>query len=149
METLLLRAMNTDVLLVAEGQTDQLAAGFEEARQFIQACESRFSRFTEASELSALNRSAGEWFQASSELFSVVKLAQRFFHLTRGLFDPSILPDLERAGYDRSLELLRDEDPTPLFESLLASEHPSFSEIDLDESEQTIQLPPGMAIDLG
>ena len=36
-----------------------------------------------------------------------------------------------------------------MFESLLANERPSFSEMDLDESDQTILLPPGMALDLG
>jgi len=56
METLHLRAMNTDVLLAAEGQADQLRAGFEQAREFILASESRFTRFSEDSELSALNR---------------------------------------------------------------------------------------------
>jgi thiamine biosynthesis lipoprotein len=149
METVHLHAMNTDVLLAAEGQPAQLAAGFEEARQFIQEAESRFTRFTEASEISKLNRSAGRRFQASPDLFSVVALAQRYFHMTHGLFDPSILPELKREGYDRSMEVLRAEGPTPLFESLLTSERPSFSEMDLDESEHTILLPPGMEIDLG
>ncbi len=149
METMRLRAMNTDILLAAEGQVDQVRAGFEKARQFIQEGESRFTRFAETSELSELNRSAGIRFRASPDLFSVVALARRFFHLTRGLFDPSILPDLKRAGYDRSMDLLREQGPSPLFESLLASEHPSFSEMDLGESEHTILLPPGMALDLG
>jgi FAD:protein FMN transferase len=149
METIRMRAMNTDILLAAEGEPDQLSAGFELARQFIQAGESRFTRFTEDSELSKLNRSSGKRYRASPDLFSVVALARRFFHLTRGLFDPSILPDLKRAGYDRSMDTLREQGPAPLFESLLASERPSFSEMDLDESDQTILLPPGMALDLG
>ena len=149
METIRLRAMNTDILLAAEGQANQLMAGFEHARQFIQTGESRFTRFSEDSELSELNRSAGKRFRASPDLFSVVALAQRFFHLTRGLFDPSILPDLRRVGYDRSMDVLREQGPAPLFESLLAGERPSFSEMDLDESEHTILLPPGMALDLG
>ena len=149
METVSLRAMNTDILLAAEGQADQLAAGFEQAQQFIQAGERRFTRFSEESELSALNRSAGERFQASPDLISVLVLARRFFHLTRGLFDPSILPELKRVGYDRSMDVLRTDGPAPLFESLLSSERPSFSEMDLDESDQTVLLPPGMALDLG
>ena len=149
METLHLRAMNTDILLAAEGQADQIRAGFEQASEFIRSGESRFTRFSEDSELSALNRSSGKRFKASADLFSIIALTRRFFHLTRGLFDPSILPDLKRAGYDRSMEVLRELGPSPLLETLLANEHPSFSEIDLDESDQTIQLPPGMAIDLG
>jgi len=105
--------MNTDILLAAEGQADQLQAGFEQARKFILAGEKRFTRFSEDSELSALNRSASKRFPASPDLFSVIALARRFFHLTRGLFDPSILPELKRAGYDRSMEVLRDLGPSP------------------------------------
>ena len=149
METLHFRAMNTDILLAAEGAADKLRAGFEQASGFIQSGESRFTRFSEDSELSALNRSSGRRFEASSDLFSVVALARRFFHLTRGLFDPSILPDLKRVGYDRSMDVLRELGPSPLLETLLANEHPSFSEMDLDESDQTILLPPGMTLDLG
>jgi len=149
METVSLRAMNTGILLAAEGQADELAVGFELAQQFIQAGERRFTRFSEDSELSALNRSAGEPFQASADLFTVVALARRFFHLTRGLFDPSILPELKRVGYDRSMDVLREQGPAPLFESLLKDERNSFSEMDLDESAQMILLPPGMSIDLG
>jgi thiamine biosynthesis lipoprotein len=149
METVSLRAMNTDILLAAEGQAEQLAAGFEQARQYIQESEKRFTRFSEESELSKLNRSAGERFWASPDLFAVVALARRFFHLTRGLFDPSILPDLKRAGYDRSMDLLRTQGPAPLLESLLDSERASFSEVDLDEADHTILLPLGMEIDLG
>jgi thiamine biosynthesis lipoprotein len=149
METIRFRAMNTDILLAAEGPADQLRSGFGQVRQFIQAGESRFTRFSEASELSALNRSAGHLFEASPDLFSVVALARRFFHLTRGLFDPSILPDLRRIGYDRSMDLLRTQGASPLLESLLANEHPSFSEMDLDELSHTILLPPGMELDLG
>ena len=149
MESISMRAMNTDILLAAEGQSEQLAAGFERARQFIQDGERRFTRFSEDSELSKLNRSAGEIFWASADLFEVVALARRFFHLTRGLFDPSILPELKRAGYDRSMELIRTEGPAPLIETLLEGKRASFSEVELDETDHTILLPPGMEIDLG
>jgi thiamine biosynthesis lipoprotein len=149
METIQFRAMNTDVLLAAEGQPDQLDEGFQAARGFIQQSEIRFSRFSEESELSQLNRSAGKWFQASPHLFEVIGLALRFFHLTRGLFDPSILPDLKRLGYDKSMDLLREKGAAPLFESLLGGDRPSFIEMDLDEDNQRIMLPTGMELDLG
>jgi FAD:protein FMN transferase len=149
METFSLRAMNTDILLAAEGQADGLMAGFEQTCQFIQASERRFTRFSEDSELSALNRSGGVRFRASADLFSVVALTQRFFDVTRGLFDPSILPELKRIGYDRSMDLLRTQGPGPLFESLFASERQSFRAMELDETDSTILLPPGIALDLG
>ena len=149
METFAFRAMNSDILLAALGTPARTSEGFEETQRFIQACENRFTRFSEESELSALNRSAGTPFQASPDLFAVVALAQHFFHQTRGLFDPSILPDLKRIGYDRSMDFLRADGPAPLFESLLVEEHPSFSEMDLDETRGMILLPPGMSLDLG
>ena len=149
METSRFRLMNTDILLVAQGTPGSIAEGFEEAQQFIRASEGRFSRFSEQSELSELNRSAGRPFQASPDLFSVIALAQRFFHQTRGLFDPSILPALRRAGYDRSMDLLLQKGAIPLFESLLAGEHTSFSGMELDEARGMVFLPPGMALDLG
>jgi thiamine biosynthesis lipoprotein len=149
MESFKFRAMNTEIMLVAQGNPSRIGEGFEEAQQFIHASEGRFSRFSEASELSALNRSAGMPFQASPDLFAVLALSQRFFHQTRGLFDPSILPDLRRVGYDRSMDLLRTQGAAPLFESLLTGERPSFSELDLDETRGMVLLPPGMALDLG
>ena len=149
METHPFRAMNTDILLVAQGTHARIGQGFEQAQQFILASEKRFTRFSEASELSELNHAAGTPFQASTDLFSVVSMAQRFFHLTRGLFDPSILPDLHRVGYDRSMDLLRQQGAAPMFEFLLAGERPSFSEMELDERRCMILLPPGMALDLG
>jgi thiamine biosynthesis lipoprotein len=148
MESSRFRAMNSEILLLAQGVPARIADGFEQARQFIQSSESRFTRFSEQSELSELNRSAGKPFQASPDLFAVVALALKYFHQTRGLFDPSILPDLRRAGYDRSMDLVRVGTGLQ-FESLLADEHPSFSELELDERRGRILLPTGMTIDLG
>jgi thiamine biosynthesis lipoprotein len=141
--------MNTDILLTAQGSPSRIREGFELARHFIQASEKRFTRFSDGSELSELNRSSGTPFQASMDMFTVVSMAQRYFHLTRGLFDPSILPELQRVGYDRSMEQLRQQGAAPLFEFLAAGEHPSFSEVELDERRSLILLPSGMSIDLG
>jgi FAD:protein FMN transferase len=149
METQSFRAMNTNILLAAEGSLPRIEKGFGKAQDFIRASEKRFTRFSESSELSELNRSAGTPFQASMDLFTVVSLAQRFFHMTRGLFDPSILPDLERLGYNRSMDLIRQQDAAPMFEFLRAAEHPSFSEVEFDERRTMIFLPAGLSLDLG
>src|SRR5512141_785285 len=102
MQTLEFRAMNTDILLAAEGQ-GWARQGLEATRLFIDDCERRFSRFLPNSELSKLNRSAGKWFTASADLLDMLGQSLDFYRETRGLFDPSILPDLKRAGYDRSM----------------------------------------------
>jgi FAD:protein FMN transferase len=149
METHAFRAMNTDILLAAQGNPARVRMGFEQTQQFIVASEKRFTRFSKDSELSELNRSAGKPFQASIDLFTLVFMAQRYFHLTRGLFDPSILPDLHRVGYDRSMDLLRQQGASPMFEFLVADEHPSFSEVEFDERRDMILLPAGMSLDLG
>ena len=113
MELYTFRAMNTDILLAAEGRPADLADAFWTTRLFIDACERRFTRFSPESELSALNRSAGTWFPASPQMLEVISLALECHAATDGLFDPSILPDLERAGYDVSMDVLRKEGAKP------------------------------------
>src|SRR5512139_2570288 len=101
------RAMNSDIILAAEGSADSLTLGFKLTRDFIAASEARFTRFTDTSELARLNRSAGAWFQASPELFDVVLQACEFAEETKGLFDPTMLGALEAAGYDKSMDDIR------------------------------------------
>jgi FAD:protein FMN transferase len=148
------RAMNSAIVLAAEGAQEQVAAGFREVQKQIEAHEQRFTRFSQASELARLNRAAGSPFEASQELFEVVKLARRYHAQTRGLFDPSILPALKQAGYDRSMEKIRGEIAgSPLREppdgGRRTGAQPMFESIWLDEATQRIQLPQGMEIDLG
>ena len=76
MERIEFRAMNTDVLVAAQGPlaNDRMQA----ARDAIEAGERRFSRFLQESELSQLNRSAGQWFDASPEMMDVLQKARQF-----------------------------------------------------------------------
>jgi len=99
MRTLPFRAMNTSVLLAAEGG-GWAQIGLRAARMYIHASERRFSRFLPNSELSHLNCSAGEWVTVSADMLELLKLSFKFYEQTDGLFDPSILPDLKRMGYD-------------------------------------------------
>lgn len=150
------RAMNSDIILAAEGSADALTLGFRLARDFIAASEARFTRFAEPSELSRLNRLAGAWFQASPELFDVVQQACLLAEETAGLFDPTILAALEAAGYDKSMDDIRTDDirtqgaaaPRRSGGSGHATRS-AFRAIQLDETHQAIRLPAGVRIDLG
>jgi thiamine biosynthesis lipoprotein len=150
METFRFRAMNTDITLAAQGEPSPVQEGFERSQQYIEASERRFTRFSEASELSRLNRSAGNWFHASADMTFVLSLAKQYVEQTGGLFNPSILPDLERVGYDRSMDLIRAE-ASLLPPTRFAPSSPllALDELLINPDENLIFLPQGMRLDLG
>ena len=141
-------AMNTTVQVAAEGSTERLRPGFEIVRRYVAESERRFSRFLEASELSQLNRSAGQWFKASPELLGLVQESLTWYDLTFGLFDPSLLGALRQVGYDRSMTELREG---PALASVPAMEwmRPRFADTLVDLERQQILLPEGVQLDLG
>jgi thiamine biosynthesis lipoprotein len=143
------RAMNTDIVLAAEGLSEKVSAGFKQTCQFIQTSEKRFTRFSEQSELSKLNRSSGSWYDASQDLFEILQLCSAYQEMTGGLFDPSILPDLEAAGYDRSMDEIRAQGPGQSQNKVIPRPSATFRDIRFDPEQQRIRLPAGMKIDLG
>lgn len=141
------RAMNTPVMLAAEGE--HAIEGMYAAKLFIDDCEQRFSRFLPASELSELNRSAGEWMQISDGLMEMLQQSLKFYKETDRLFDPSILPDLKQAGYDHSMDEIRTRGVRAPSTASKPTPRPAFDEIDFDLPEHKVRLPRGMQIDLG
>ena len=142
------RAMNSDILLAASGEDISLIKkGFSLARVFIHQSELRFTRFSDESELAQLNRSAGVWFQASAEMFQVIEQAHRLAIETDGLFNPAILPALKQAGYDRSMDEIRNS-ADRIVAPLVVEKH-DFRQIQLDPATNLILLPHGMQVDLG
>jgi FAD:protein FMN transferase len=74
----------------------------------IEACEHALSRFDSASDLSLLNQASGEWVAIDERLEHALRAALRIRTTTEGRFDPTILPALIAAGYDRSFEQLQE-----------------------------------------
>jgi FAD:protein FMN transferase len=147
------RAMNSNIVLAASGK-DPVAInqGFVESRQFINQSETRFTRFTDTSELAELNSSSGTWFQASAEMFEVIQLASHLASETGGLFDPAILPSLKRAGYNRSMDEVRNQAyRADSYTYVEIGDEPDqdFRNVQLDPAKRSILLPQGMQIDLG
>jgi thiamine biosynthesis lipoprotein len=142
------RAMNSDIVLVASGKNlERIKQGFSLARDFIQRSETRFTRFTDTSELASLNRSAGGWFVASPEMVEVLQVALRLAGETQGLFNPAILPALKQAGYDRSMDEIHANPARSGAAPVL--EMQDFRTIELDMPGQRVRLPEGMQVDLG
>lgn len=146
METFNFSAMNTHIMLVAEGEQEEIARGFKSARDYIVAREAQFTRFHETSELSALNRSAGTWFNASPELFALMQEAYALHLETNGLFHPAVLRALEHAGYDASMEIVRGRVNAERADTV---EFADFRAVSFLEAQRAIWMPEGMRVDLG
>ena len=142
------------VLARSAGQSPAMAeVALDDAVAAVAAAEARFSRFLPTSELCALNASAGTWFTASDELWALVTTALDWARATYGIFDPTILPALRRAGYDRDYQLLKasPEQPVGRHQGAAAPRPASagYARVALDPARQALRLPPGGAIDLG
>ncbi|HZQ08154.1 MAG TPA: FAD:protein FMN transferase [Anaerolineae bacterium] len=140
-------AMNTHIVLAAQGDDERVAQGVEIAREYIAAREAQFTRFQETSELMQLNRAAGTWFNASPELFDVMQQAYELHQQTEGLFDPSILNALEHAGYDVSMDIVRTRGASQV--STSAVTRGDFRATAFLPSQRAIWLAPSTRLDLG
>ena len=137
------RAMNSDIELFATGAPAERR--LERAERWLAAYEARFSRFRVLSELSRLNTSAGRPFIASPGLFTLAQLGLTLARRSAGLFDPTVLPALDAAGYDRSFELVRgrgDKKTAP-------RRRFTWQDVELDPATRSIRMPEGCGIDLG
>jgi FAD:protein FMN transferase len=137
------RSMGTEVELVGP-----IHDAFTLAERAVEATfvreDARFSRFRAESELSHVNRHAGEPTEISPTFATVTRLALDAAERTAGAFDPTLLGAIVAAGYDRD------------FDELLAGARAAlrpgrpgggWRETKLDGS--TIELPPGVGLDLG
>ena len=137
------RAMNTDVMVRALDPAAGPALAAVE--QLFASMERRFSRFLADSELSRLNASLAGAVEVSPAMFALLRLAQRLHRDTGGIFNPAVLPQLERAGYDRSFERVDDGDGITDEPREIAP----FSALRLDHRSRTVLRPAGMRLDLG
>jgi thiamine biosynthesis lipoprotein len=118
-------------------------AALAAAQAEVTACEGALSRFDPASDLSRLNAAGGEWTAVDRRLVEALRLAKRAREDTGGRFDPTVLPALVAAGYDRSFEQLAERP------ARRASGWHAGAPIELDEPAGKARLQPGTAVDLG
>ena len=113
------------------------------ARGEVDSCEKVLSRFDERSDLSRLNRAAGEWCAIDHRLVEVLRVALRTREETGGRFDPTILPALVAAGYDRSFEQLEERPPAHV------SGWRAGAALEIDMAAGSARVEAGAAVDLG
>lgn len=142
------RAMGTEVGLWLWHTDEQVARqALVETEQFFIQTEARLSRFRPESELSKLNRAAGQPFIASTLLFELIDAALYWRDRSSGIFDPTVLKALIAYGYDRSFETMTE----PIERSVTPAPDtsPLPGQVKLDRAQHSITLPLGVGLDLG
>jgi FAD:protein FMN transferase len=140
------RAVGTDcsaAVTAGDGDRKRARRALAAAHAEVAACETALSRFDPSSDLSRLNRDAGSWVTVDVRLIEAIRLALNARVATGGRFDPTILPALVAAGYDRSFELLEERPPRRI-DGWRAGEA-----VEVDEHGVRARIDAGAALDLG
>ncbi len=138
--------MRTDVFvkLVSETQNEaDLNRDLSDAFDMFRDISRRFSRFQEDSELSKLNVTSE--IKVSTGMATILSEALSLYRETDGIFDPSILSDLEYEGYTGSFG-------AESFGAPLAGDQKerfSFDALSIDTGTGIVRKPAGLRIDLG
>jgi FAD:protein FMN transferase len=130
-------------------------AAAEQARQFVVEFDKTLSRFKPESELCALNADERERVPASALLRTAVKAGLRAAELSGGLVDPTLVGEIEAAGYVSSRVGVPG---APLGAALeeAPARHPARPNPDqawrgfsVDDAAGTVSRPPGVRFDTG
>ena len=106
--------------------------------------ERQFSRFIPASELSMFNNSAGLEVPVSKDFKELLLTAKNMSRLTEGLYNPFILPALQKAGYVQSFISTYSQDISPNYSRRLTK-----PALELKVFDDTAMIPLNSAIDMG
>ena len=141
------------VVVADPGQAGVLA---DTAEEQIRDLDRRWSRFRPAGELTICHRHAGNWVQVSAATLELVDRAQFAWSATGGRFDPTLLDEVRRLGYDRSFEAIgrpfgNEARCSPIeATSLLDGGRVSrCGDIELDRRHSAVKLPAGVGFDAG
>ena len=141
-------------LIVADARGADAQRAVAQAHRRLLEWHEQFSRFRADSELTRLNRAPEPTVSVSPMMRRVVEAAVRAADATGGLVDPTLLTEIERAGYDSHF----DGDGMPLAVALaLAPERGpggpapdlSWKLVRTDRRTGTVTRPPGVRIDPG
>ena len=140
--------MGGNAHLVAVARTAGAAcAALDAAADRLAGLEARWSRFRPDSEISRLGRSEGHPVPVSDDTRLLVGWCVTAWRRSRGRFDASVGPALERLGYDRTFAAVEGLPAgAPLPPALPA---PGCGGIVADHAAGTVTLPAGTRLDPG
>src|SRR5712691_8248237 len=141
------RAMGTTIsLLMPENQA---RLGIQIVRTLFTEWEQTLSRFLPDSELSQLNQHAGTPTAVSDLLYSVLATALIAAQATQGVYDPALLDQLVRVGYDRTFDDLQAVQAAG-FDPIIPGEPGGrWRGIKVDPVRRRVTLPTSIKLDFG
>ncbi len=134
----------TAVLVLGDRAVSEAARAVLEDE--LTAIDAAASRFRPDSELSRLNQSGGRPIAVSALMLEAVEAALRAARITDGLVDPTVGRALEMIGYDRDFGAVATHGPEIRID---LQPVPGWQGVRLDRAAATIQVPPGVLLDLG
>jgi FAD:protein FMN transferase len=140
------------VLVEGAGPAGSPQVAVELAKRRLLDWHAQFSRFEPASELSRLNRDPRPSVPVSAMMVRFVEAALRAATITGGLVDPTLVTEVEQAGYAKhftgagSEAVIRDAGPRRP-----AARNPAgrWRQVSVDRPQSTITRPPGVRLDSG
>lgn len=139
------RAMGCRILAVVEASEPAAQAVLQQVPAWFARWERSLSRFDPQSELSALNRRAGQWVSISPTLASVISHALDGARRSNGLVTPTLLDALEAAGYDRDFAQIGVTPAANVRPAAVGD----WRTIRWNAARSLIRLPASMRLDLG
>ncbi len=155
-----LSLMGTHIRLLigprARNDVPEPALVADRVEEFLRMYDRTLSRFKPESELCALNSDRRTSVPASDLLCSAIRAALEAAELSGGLVDPTVLEDLEDAGYRESWDTARRLELRAALRESPAPRRPAqarrdrrWRQIDVDGRTGTITRPPGLRVDTG
>lgn len=142
MQQITFRAMGSQIQIVADAPVSEQALG--RAAGWFERWERALSRFRPGSELSRLNRRSGAEVAVSPLLGQVLGAAIHATRASDGLVTPTLLAQLEAAGYTRDFSAGPDDSAESQ-----AAPQPAAPALRYDALRRVVRAAPGVRIDLG
>jgi thiamine biosynthesis lipoprotein len=141
------------VLVIGDGPQATAEQAVAEAKVRLLAWHDRFSRFEHDSELSRLNRDPRTEVPVSELMACMADAAVRAASRTGGVVDPTLVGELETAGYRSDLVT-----SVPLEDAVALApprrpggphSEPRWETIEVDRAARIVRRPPGVRLDSG
>jgi thiamine biosynthesis lipoprotein len=141
-------------VIVADRQVADARAAVAQARRRLLEWHGQFSRFQRGSEMTRMNEAAEETVAVSPMMRRVVEAAVNAARATGGLVDPTLVSEIQRAGYESHFE--GDGLPLGVALALAPDRAPAapapaanWRHVRTDRRAGTVTRPPGVRIDPG